>query len=277
VASLAAARSFVNLQGRVLERRLLACLVDGEPADGVALALQAYRNPDGGLGHALEPDKRCPASQPVDVAVGLETLVLAGARSDELVDGACAFLSSIADERGAVPIALPSARDFPHAAEYDSESFYVPGVWATSWVAWCLHALGARDPWLDRATGYCLAELEGKPDLDAHGLREVLRFARHAPDPRTAGLVDRVAGWLPEADWFIADASSDEYGVPPYEFEGLFSDEELAPHLDRLEADQQADGGWPIRFEPPSEASHLEWRGFATVQAIEVLRRHGRL
>jgi hypothetical protein len=27
-------------------------------------ALRGYRNPDGGFGHALEPDLRCPASQP---------------------------------------------------------------------------------------------------------------------------------------------------------------------------------------------------------------------
>ena len=277
MASLEAARTFVNLQGRVLEQRLFACLVDDAPAEGVLRAVGAYRNDDGGLGHGLEPDKRCPASQPVDVAVGLETLVRAGVRSDELVAGACAFLASVADERGAVPIALPSVRDFPHAAEYTFDAFYAPGVWATAWVAWCLHALGASDPWLDRATDYCLRELEGKPDVDAHGLREVLRFARHAPDPRAPALVAKVGEWLPEAAWFIADASSDEYGVAPYEFEGLFSDEELAPHLDRLEADQQADGGWPIRFEPPSEASFLEWRGIFTLQAVEVLRRHGRL
>jgi hypothetical protein len=277
VASLDAAREFVTLQGRLLERRLFELLFDGGSADPVVQALLAYRNDDGGMGHALEPDKRVPASQPVDVAVALETLVRAGARSDELVEGACRFLASIADERGAVPIALPSARDYPHAAEYGSADFYVPGVWATAWVAWCLHALGASDPWLDRATEYCLVELEAKPDIDAHGIREVVRFLHQAPDPRAAGLVDRVARWLPDAAWFVSDASSDEYGVSPLEFEGLFSDDELAPHLDRLEADQRPDGGWPIRFEPPSEAARLEWRGIMTVQAVEILRRHGRV
>jgi hypothetical protein len=278
VASLDAARAFVNLQGRVLEQRLFARLFDGAPADGVVWALQAYRNPDGGFGHGLEPDKRCPASQPVDVAVALETLVRAGARDDHLVEGACAFLSSVADDHGAVPLALPSVRDFPHALEYTSAAFYVPGVWATAWAAWCLHALGAGDPWLERATQYCLRELGGKPDLDAHGIREVLRFLRHVPDPRAAPLVSRVESWLPEAAWLVRDAADDEYGVSPLELEGdLFGAEELAPHLDRLEADQQEDGGWPIRFEPPSEASHLEWRGIVSVQAVEVLRRHGRL
>jgi hypothetical protein len=276
-ASLDAARSFVLHQGRLLERRLFARLFDDASADGVVHALGGYRNADGGLGHALEPDKRCPWSQPVDVAFGLEQLVRAGARSDELVEGACRFLASVADARGAVPIALPSVRDFPHAAEYESTGFYVPGVWATSWVAWSLHALGARDPWLDRATEYCLTELEQRPDLDAHGLREALRFLHRVPDPRGRALVERVASWVPEADYFVADAASDEYGVSPLEFEGIFGGEELAPHLDRLESDQQPDGGWPIRFEPPSEAAVLEWRGIFTVAAVATLREHGRL
>jgi hypothetical protein len=217
-------------------------------------------------------------SQPVDVAFGIEMLVRAGAHSDAIRDGACAFLASVADERGAVPVALPSARDFPHAAEYDSEEFYVPGVWATSWAAASLHALGASHAWLDRATEYCFIELERKPDIDAHGIREVLRFLHHVPDPRGKELVAKVASWLPEAPYFIADASSDDYGVSPLEYEGdIFTPEVLAPHLDRLEADQQDDGGWPIRFEPPSEAAFLEWRGIFTVSAIATLRKHGRL
>ena len=74
-----------------------------------------------------------------------------------------------------------------------------------------------------------------------------------------------------------ADARSDEYGVSMLHFDRLFTDDELAPHLDRLEADQQDDGGWPIRFEPPSAASGLEWRGISTVSAVETLRTYGRL
>jgi hypothetical protein len=79
VASLEAARTFVNLQGRVLEQRLFACLVDDAPAEGVLRAVGAYRNDDGGLGHGLEPDKRAPSSQPLDVSFALETLETAGA------------------------------------------------------------------------------------------------------------------------------------------------------------------------------------------------------
>jgi len=65
----AAGRTFILRQGRLLERRLLAACFEGGPAAGVVDALRGYRNDDGGFGHGLEPDKRCPASLPIDVEV----------------------------------------------------------------------------------------------------------------------------------------------------------------------------------------------------------------
>ena len=45
----------------------------------------------------------------------------------------------------------------------------------------------------------------------------------------------------------------------------------------RLERDQQTDGGWPVTWEPPSEASRLEWRGIVTLGALRTLTAYGRL
>jgi hypothetical protein len=42
--------------------------------------------------------------------------------------------------------------------------------------------------------------------------------------------------------------------------------------MDRLAGGQQADGGWEVNFTPYSSAAALEWRGYATVQAVAVLR-----
>ena len=63
----AAARAFLDREGRLIERRLATVLFDGAPASGVIDTVRAYRNPEGGFGHGLEPDKRCPASLPIDV------------------------------------------------------------------------------------------------------------------------------------------------------------------------------------------------------------------
>src|SRR5215467_10792712 len=103
-------RHFIIGQGRLLERRLFATCFEGAPGAGVVDALRGYRNDDGGFGHGLEPDKRCPASLPIDVEMALQALVTAGTGDGELVRGACDYLAKIAaaaDSRGAVPLAFP--------------------------------------------------------------------------------------------------------------------------------------------------------------------------
>ncbi len=75
---LSAARDFILRQGRLLDRRLFATCFEGAPAAGVIEALRGYRNGDGGFGHGLEPDKRCPASLPIDVEIALQALATAG-------------------------------------------------------------------------------------------------------------------------------------------------------------------------------------------------------
>src|SRR5918996_3745272 len=61
---LEAAERFILANARLLDRHRLACLLHGAPAEPVVAALGAYRNADGGFGHALEPDIRAPTSEP---------------------------------------------------------------------------------------------------------------------------------------------------------------------------------------------------------------------
>jgi hypothetical protein len=103
---LVAAREFVYREARLVEQRLLATLFEGAPPQGVVDAVRAYRNADGGFGHGLEPDKRCPDSQPLDVAFALDTLAAAGAREPHLAARACDFPDGVADPDGAVASVL---------------------------------------------------------------------------------------------------------------------------------------------------------------------------
>jgi hypothetical protein len=57
----------------------------------------------------------------------------------------------------------------------------------------------------------------------------------------------------------------------------LFGDDQLEGHLDRLQRDQQADGGWALTWEPPGAAAALEYRGVETVRALRVLAAYDRL
>jgi hypothetical protein len=59
-----AAEAFIWSAARLVDRHHYALLFAGGSAQPVIEALRGYRNDDGGFGHVLEPDLRCPSSQP---------------------------------------------------------------------------------------------------------------------------------------------------------------------------------------------------------------------
>src|SRR5688572_12186347 len=93
----ARAEGFIWKNARLLDRRLFAYQFKGGSAGEVLTALRAYRNEDGGFGNALEPDIRCPDSQPVPVQHALEIMLEVG-HDEEMVRGACGYLASITTE-----------------------------------------------------------------------------------------------------------------------------------------------------------------------------------
>ncbi len=48
-------------------------------------------------------------------------------------------------------------------------------------------------------------------------------------------------------------------------------------HLDALVAAQEEDGGWPINWQVWTPITGLEWRGWATIEALKTLQAYGRL
>ena len=159
VRQFAAGREFILRQGRLLERRLFATCFEGAPAGGVDDAVRAFRNDDGGFGHGLEPDVRCPASLPVDVEVALQALATANVVDRALVLTACEYLAKVAaaaDRSGAVPPAFPVIEGFPRAAHW-ADWTYEPGLNPTAGLVGLLNQLGVVHPWVDVATAYCWA------------------------------------------------------------------------------------------------------------------------
>ncbi|MGI9005912.1 MAG: hypothetical protein ACR2FU_06905 [Streptosporangiaceae bacterium] len=287
--SFAAARGFLLRDGRLLERRLFAACFEGAGPEGVADAVRGYRNPDGGFGHALEPDTRCPASLPIYTEVALQALAAAGAADQQLIDGACEYLAAVAARAGAggaVPPAYNVIESYPRAAHW-TEWTYQPSLNPTAGLAGLLHRLGARHPWLDQATDWCWAQMEtAELPGEVHALSEVFAFLRQAPDQERA---DRAAGrafdQLSKVEMFLADPAATGYGLTPLSiapqadsrWRDLFPASQIEAHLDRLLRDQQPDGGWPITWDPPSDAARLEWRGMVTLAALRTLVSYGRL
>lgn len=115
------ARRFILTEARLLERLLFSVRFEGAAPSAVGRLISAYQNPDGGLGHASEPDIRSPESQPLFVEVGLQALCEAGWRDRELALRVCAYLEGVSDGSGFVPPLLPSAFESPRAAHWTTQ------------------------------------------------------------------------------------------------------------------------------------------------------------
>ncbi len=277
---------FLWTHARLIERRLFERTFHGGSAAAVVAALRAYRNADGGYGHALEADLRAPTSQPIFTDTALRFLLEADAQDPESVRGACDYLAAHADAHGAVPNALPDAADYPHAGHWQGDFALAPSLHATSGLAARLHALGAQHGWLDRATSWCFDEIAGHPQYSGHKILNAMAFLEAAPDrERAHSLWPHVTSRLFEADYVVLETPTSGYGLTPLWFapqpnsraRALFADDVIEAHLDHVTSQQQDDGGWGITWTPPGPASVLEWRGRWTLMALRVLRAYGRI
>ena len=278
-----AAVTFLHLNARLLERHRYACLFEDAGAKPVLAALRAYRNPDGGFGHAIEPDLRGPASQPAGVQSAMEILHEAGAHDAELIDGAVGFLASIERPGGGVPFVLETALEHPRGPWWQPAD--ATSLTQTAANAAALHALNVDHPWLDRASEYIWQRVEALDFLDnAYDTRFTIGFLDHVPDgPRAEAALDALRPRVQEAIGEDPDAPGEHHAAlefspqPGARSRRLFNDDQIERDLDALEAGQKEDGGWTFDFPAWSPAATLDWRGLMTVDALKVLRANGRL
>jgi hypothetical protein len=288
-ADLEAATTFVHTNARVLERHRLALLRgdgDGEP---VVRALLAYRNDDGGFGHALEPDLRAPHSQPAGVQTAMELLHEAGRTGDDpLVAPAADFLLSVTRDDGGVPFVLENAMAHPHGPPWRAAD--ASSLTQTAANAAALHALGVRHPWLDGADAFLWARIDAL-DLGAteptpglgYDVRFSTAFLDAVPDEeRAIAALERLAPGL-RASGLVAERKGDVQAPldlspwPGARSRRLFTSEELETDLDALAGGQDDDGGWRFPWPAWSDGATQEWRGVVTLHALRVLRGNGRL
>jgi hypothetical protein len=276
-----AAAQFVAANARILDRRRFERLFVDSTAAAVHDAVAAYRNPDGGFGHGLEPDLRDPASQPGAIDMALSILDECDAWDDDLVAGACDWLQAHAPGEGGVEAVRPTVLSWPHAPWWVPE----PGasLIQTGYIAGTLHARGVTHPWLERATGLMWSQIESLDTLTPYGARGVTRFLDHVPDRQRAHqALERIAPLLVAVVTLDPDAPGETHSpldlapLPGSSARSLFSDEVIAAHLDHLAAGQRDDGGWTFNWPAWSPAAELDWRGFITVAALATLRANGR-
>jgi hypothetical protein len=292
VMDLDAAVSFMASHARVLERRRLRLLLGEGSPDDVLAALDAYRNPDGGYGWALEPDLRSATSQPVAAMHALEVLADIRDTTSQRPVRLCDWLAGHTRPDGGVPLALPYTDTAGSAPLWAHADATVSSLQMTAQLAAQVHRLArhradiARHPWLATATSHCLDVID-RIDTAPHAieLMFVLRFLDAAADrvARARPLADRLTRYVAsDGPTPVAGGAQDEVlhllDFTPYANAPLrasFTADAVAADLDRLAGQQQPDGGWTVTFTSFSPAAALEWRGYATVQAVSVLRGTG--
>jgi hypothetical protein len=278
-----AAERFVLANARLLDRHRLAFLLHRAPVAPVLDALRAYRNRDGGFGHALEPDIRAPESEPAATLHALEVLAGIGALDDPMVADAAAWVATIAEPDGGVPFMLPTAAAHPHAPFLTPSS---GGSFLTFALAGALWEAGSREPWLSRATDWCWTKLEANDELGAYGVKCALDFLDAVPDEQRAGAaIERLrASLAPDGSIPVRGGAEGERLTPLMlsqrpagRSRALFTEDQIDADLDRLERGQQDDGGWTFDWLAWSPGQSVEARGAMTLRALTDLRAHGRL
>lgn len=287
---------FVWLTARVLEQRLFAYhFLNGGP-DPVETALEAYRNADGGYGHALEPDLRGPVSQPLHTAHALRVLDAVGRCGGQRVERVCRYLTSVSTPDGALPAVTPAQRGYPTAPFLPVVDAPPSELLATGPVVGLLHRNEVWHAWLFRATDFCWQAVESLQASHPYEIQAALTFLDSVPDrPRAQAAADRLGRLVRERRLAVLDPAdlaafpvSPGYAPAEHHFphdyakspdslaRAWFTDDEMARSLDFLAAEQREDGGWPIRRRAWAPATALEARPMVTIEALHTLRAYGR-
>jgi hypothetical protein len=293
---LTAAAAFMTSTARLLERRRFAVrFQDADPAVALA-ALDAYRNPDGGYG-AIEPDLRAVESQPVGAMHAFEVFEDVAPATTARAAELCDWLATASLPAGGLPFALPVGDATATAPFWAAADPSAPSLHITAAVAAVAHRVARHDavvaghPWLASATRYGLATVAGQErPASTLELRYTLGFLEAVATGPTAdaaeasSLLDTWAAALPDDGTLPVEGGLADEVIHPLEF-SPWPDGPLRRHLaaavvgadlDRLAAGQRPDGGWDVDFTAYSPAAALEWRGYATVEALTVLRANGR-
>ena len=278
------AELFIAGTARVLDwRRFEFHFRDGDPQH-VLHAVAAYRNADGGFGHALEPDGRSPGTQPPAIDQALRILHEADAWDAELVDGALGWLDRNAPAEGGAVFVDRSIESWPRGPWWVPEEGLPASLVPTGFIAGTLHARAVEHPWLSRATELLWSRIERLETPGAYDLRGLLAFLQHVPDrERAEDALQRLAPFLHAIVALDPDAPGEVH--QPLDFaprpdslaRRLFDEDTIELHLDRFAGGQQDDGGWTFNWFDWSPAATAGWRGALTVDALLLLRANGRL
>lgn len=295
-----AARNFLLSRARPLDAARFRFHFEGGDAEDVLAALAAFQNPDGGFGHALEPDLRTPVSSALATSVALQILIEVHApAAHPLVRGAIAYLLASYDAMmqrwRIIPLEAESApRAFWWAAEGLEERFNY------FWLNPRAELVGAlwrfvdpvQVPWLEAVTADVLDKFEtNNAPLGDNELLCLLRLAEAPNLPES--LRSRLNKQLHSAVMEIVCTAPERWHEfvlrplsvapsPDSPYAALLADS-IQANLDFLLDTQGGDGAWEPTWswamldEAVWSRAEQEWKGVLTLEALRNLDAWGRL
>lgn len=284
------AKQFIYENARLIDRRRFEYFFENGTSEAVISALRPYQNEDGGFGNALEPDIRCPYSQPVATEVALMIMDSIGAYDQEILNGIISYLQKITVKHtGGFPRAMRTLNAYPHAPWWTTENDENASLNPTGNIMSYLFKQNVRtvfyeEEWFRQSTTFLWKQMEHVDQTDYHDVIQSINFLEHAPyHERKDGYIKRIDEWLskseliernPQAEGYVHKVldwapSADSYCAK------FISETEFELHLQHLVQEQQADGGWSISWPTVSPMCQLEWRGWITVERLRTLKSFG--
>jgi hypothetical protein len=283
------AKSFLYKNGRLLDRRRYEYYFEEGSKEAVIDALRAYQNRDGGFGNALEPDIRCPHSQPVPTEMALAIMDEVDGFALDLLEGIIRYLRNITLQDGGIPFVFRNAGGYPHAPWWGTDQDDRPSINPIGRIIGLLCKQNIKtefykEEWFLKNVAYIWRVFEQEKPNGYHDGIQWITFLQHTHeqekagaywpvidewlrlpgtierDPQTEGYIHKVLDWAP-----VRDSYANKF----------FSNADLQNHLQALVGQQQEDGGWPINWPPVSLGGEVEWRGWVTVERLKTLKSYG--
>jgi hypothetical protein len=299
------ARQFLKTQARPLDRAMFEHRFEGAPVERVIDELAHFRNDDGGLGHALEPDLRTPTSSALATGIGLRTLKELGCTAEHpMVASAIRFLLETFDPQTKVWRVVPlDANEHPHAGWWHDEDDSLARLFddfliiPRAELVGLLHHYADLVPakWLGEVTEETVAGLETIRDEAFGGGGDALCYALSLVETEAVPQVfkDRLIPRLRSLTLKFVSQDRQEwagYCAAPLKVaptpQSLVADilwDGLQAHLD-YEIDRQTPEGtweptwkWDEFYPDAWEQAKLEWRGHLTLETLTTLQAFGRI
>ncbi len=273
--TLAKAQQYFQRNGRDIDQAQWAYHFGKQSLDDLLAVLARYQNPDGGF-HGLEVDIKAPESNPFATELALLICLQANAPHDHpLLQKTTAYLEQTQEENG-------NWRFAPGIYQHELAPWFQGWEWPnlnpTCTIAGLLKELGLGSERLHTRVERLFGQLARLEDLTSDEFYSVRPYAYYFlpewPHPQRELYISGVLWWLIRQHLGEKDLDGNHFFAylrhpDTYTAKHLPANI-LSERLDRMQAEQEVDGGWPTPYD-------LNWRGWTTIQNLIVLRAFGRI